>query len=289
MTERQALVSVYSYLKFGPKRTKLLISYFGNAKAVFDAKYNDLIKTGLSAKLAKDFINYRKRFDHKQYFKRLRTYSINFITYKDKDYPRNLKGLDNMPLVIYTKGKLLTKDKKSIAIVGSRNMDVYGKRVTRKITKELIDYKITIISGLARGVDTESHKAALRSGGRTIAVLPCGLNKVYPPENAYLAKQISSNGALVSEYPLDYPVQKFNFINRNRIISGLSKAVVVVQGKRRSGTLLTASHAAEQGRPLFSVPGDMTNPLSEAPHFLIKQGSGIYLSTKEVLEELDIS
>jgi len=118
--------------------------------------------------------------------------------------------------------------------------------------------------------------------------MPCGLNRVYPSENAYLAKQISKKGALVSEYPLDYPVQKFNFFNRNRIISTLSKAIIVVQGKKRSRVLLTASHAAEQEKPLFSVPGEITNPLSEAPHFLIRQGSSIFISTEDFLEELNI-
>ena len=166
-------------------------------------------------------------------------------------------------------------------------MTAYGAEVTTKIAGELAAFDIAIVSGLARGVDTAAHKAALSALGKTIAVLGCGLDSIYPPENYRLAAEITSHGALVSEYPLGYPALPINFAARNRIISGLSKAVVVIEGATKSGTLLTASHAADQGRSVFAVPGQITSPLSQAPLYLIKNGAKMVTSTNDILEELD--
>ena len=289
MTEREYLVAVCSYISFGPQRTKLLLSFFGNAKRIWLAQREELRETGLSYKIVNGFIKHRRYFKADKYFKRLKQLSINYLTIKDKNYPKNLRDLDNVPVVLYLKGRIKQSDINSIAIVGSRKATSYGKMVVEKFVREFVSSGLTIVSGLARGIDTCAHKYALENKGRTIAVFGCGLDRIYPPENSYLAREIEKNGALISEYPLGYPVRPFNFANRNRIISGLSKAVLVIEGAEKSGTLLTASHAAQQGRTVFAVPGPITSPLSGAPHFLLKRGANLAVSAKDVLEEISPS
>jgi len=214
---------------------------------------------------------------------------INFLTIKDADYPHNLVDLDSAPPVLYIKGNLEPSDSNSVAIVGTRKMTFYGKEVTEKFTKELSNLGITIVSGLALGVDACAHKACLDEGGRTIAVLASGLDIITPGSNTALAKRIvEGRGALVSEYPLGHPPLRTNFASRNRIISGLSRAVLVIEGAQQSGTLLTASAAAEQGRPVFAVPGQITSPMSAAPLFLIESGAKMATNVMDILEELNM-
>ncbi|MBU0572337.1 DNA-processing protein DprA [Patescibacteria group bacterium] len=206
--------------------------------------------------------------------------------WQDKRYPENLLALpDNeRPELLYISGKIRKRDRKAVAIVGSRKMTDYGKRMAAKFARELAKNKVTIISGLARGIDTIAHKAALSAGGRTIAVLGCGLDIIYPPENKALAERVRKNGALVSEFPLGTKPLGRNFLTRNRIISGLSLAVLVVEGARRSGTLSTASWAANQGREVFAIPGPIDSPLSAAPLFLIENGAQIAQNPKDILD-----
>lgn len=286
MTERQALVLVYSFISFGPARVNLLLSYFGSSKTIWNAQKEKLLEVGLNEKIVNDFLEYRGVLDTKKYFQELKKRSIEFITFKDKDYPENLKGLENAPLVLYIKGKIYKSDANSIAVVGSRKMTAYGRKITEYFTQRLSNLGLTIISGLALGVDTKAHQTALEQKGRTLAILACGLDRVYPAQNKQLAKKIERQGALISEYPLGYPPLKGNFVARNRIISGLSRAVLVVEGEKKSGTLLTASAAADQGRPLFAIPGEITSSLSGAPHFLIQRGAKLTTSVEDILEEL---
>ena len=168
-------------------------------------------------------------------------------------------------------------------------MTSYGREVTELFASELASVGVTIVSGLARGIDTVAHKVALSVEGRTLAILACGLDQMYPLENSQLAKSIiSSGGAVISEYPLKYPAFRTNFASRNRIISGFSKAILVVEGAKRSGTLLTASAAAEQGRAVFAIPGQITSPMSAAPHFLIRSGVKVAFSAQDILNDLDM-
>jgi DNA processing protein len=206
--------------------------------------------------------------------------------WQDKNYPENLRTLpgNERPQLLYISGKILKKDEKAVAIVGSRRMTDYGKRTAARFARELAKNKVTIISGLARGIDTVAHKAALSAGGRTIAVLGCGLDIIYPPENTTLAARVKKNGALISEFPLGTKPLGKNFLTRNRIISGLSLVVLVVEGARRSGTLSTASWAANQGREVFAIPGPIDSPLSAAPLFLIENGAQIAQNPKEILD-----
>lgn len=288
VTEKQYLLSLCGFTDFGPKRINLLLNYFKSAEKVWKLKNTSLLKVGLKDKSVEKFISYRNRFDIKSYFKRLNKLGIKFTTRDDVNYPRNFKDLNGAPVVLYYLGELSKNDDNAVAIVGTRKMTSYGREVAELFSSELASLGITIVSGLARGIDTASHKSALSVGGRTIAVVASGLDNLYPPENILLAKEIVKNGVIFSEYPLGYPALPVNFPSRNRIVSGLSKAVVVVEGLKKSGTLLTAAHAADQGRTVFAVPGQITSAFSEAPHYLIANGAKIAFSAKDILDELDL-
>ena len=231
MSDIEYLVAVSSFIPFGPARIKLLLSYFGSAKKIWQAEKSKLIKLGLGEQRTADFVKYREELNCQKYFAKLEKLSIGCFTFSDKAYPPNLKDLPNAPIVLYIKGKLKVSDINAVAIVGSRKMTAYGREVTGKFSSELASFGVTVVSGLARGIDTEAHQAALSVGGRTIAVLGCGLDLVYPPENTQLASEIVHSGALLSEYPLGYPAIPLNFASRNRIISGLAKAVLVIDRK----------------------------------------------------------
>lgn len=289
MTDREYLAALYSFIYFGPARTKLLVAYFGTSKRAWNANKKKLTEIGLKDVVVNRFSNYRESFDFKSYFNRLNRLGADFITINDDNYPENLRDLEDTPPVLYIKGRLKMSDSNAVAIVGSRKMTHYGREVTHKFSAELATLGITIVSGLAFGVDAMAHKACLEAGGRTVAVLPSGIDIVTPSSNSYLAKAIlEGDGAIVTEYPLGHPPLKTNFAARNRIISGLSKAVLVIEGAKKSGTLLTASSAAKQGRSVFAVPGPITSFTSEAPNFLIQTGAKLTTSVNDILEELNM-
>jgi len=288
MTSEQYLVLVSSFIPFGPQRLGLLLKYFTTPGRVWEASTCELLNTGLKGKMVEDFDAYRKGVNVAEYFRRLKKLGISFVTKFSKSYPANLRGLDDAPYTLYIKGKLLKRDVRAVAVVGTRRITGYGREVAEIFSSGLARNGVTVVSGLARGVDTMAHKSALKAGGRTIAVLGSGLDYVYPPENIGLVSDIiRSGGAVASEFPLGYPVSGVNFITRNRIISGLSKAVLVVEGEVKSGTLITASHAANQGKDVFAVCGQITSPMSGAPHFLIKNGAKIAFEVGDILSSLD--
>jgi len=288
VTDKEYLVGLYAYTYFGPKRLNLLLSFFGNAKNTWEASKKELADIGLSEKTISSFFYHKRKFDFKNYYNRLKELSIKVITKKDEEYPANLINLEDAPTVLYIKGNLKNLDEKSIAVVGTRKNTLYGEITTRMFVRDLVKEGFTIVSGLARGIDTLAHKEALENKGRTLAVLGCGLDQIYPPENFNLAKEISLKGALISEYPLGYKIKASNFVNRNRIISGISKATLVIEGAEKSGTLLTASQAALQGRTVYAVPGDVRSFLSAAPHFLIRNGAILVRSAKDIVEDFNV-
>lgn len=199
-------------------------------------------------------------------------------------YPELLRMTPSPPETIYVSGEIKNADTLAVAIVGSRTASAYGKKTAETFAFELAKQGVTIVSGLARGIDTVAHLSALNAGGRTIAVIGSGLDIIYPPENDDLARQIVKNGALVSEFnPGTKPLPE-NFLQRNRVVAGLSLAVIIIEGRRRSGTLSTARHAAEAGREVFAVPGPIDSPLSEAPLYLIEQGAQVAKSPEQVLD-----
>lgn len=289
MIEKKYLLAMCSFTEFGPQRVDLLLSYFKSAKSVWSATPDQLLEVGLRKKLVDKFIGHRSNFDIEDYIRKIDKLKIGYCTKWDSSYPNNLKNIDGAPVLLYYRGHLSRNDENAVAIVGSRKMTYYGREVAEKFSSELASLGVTIVSGLARGIDTVSHKGALSVGGRTLAVIASGLNNIYPPENIKLAEEIiEKGGAVISEYPLGYPALPSNFPSRNRIVSGLSKAVLVVEGYQKSGTLLTASHAAQQGKTVFAVPGQITSPMSEAPHFLLLNGAKLALSTKDILDELSL-
>lgn len=289
MNDSKFLTALYSFAPFGPARIKLLITYFKGAKNVWNSGSESLLETGLKKDLVDGFLEYKVKFNFEKYFNELKRLNINYLTYFDSNYPSILSEIDAAPCVLYVKGSVKFNQLNSVAIVGARKMTAYGREVAETLSYDLASLGVVIISGLARGIDTAAHKGALNANGKTIAVLGCGLDSVYPSENKKLADEIvNCKGAVISEYPLGYPALRTNFASRNRIISGLAKAVVVVEGEKKSGTLLTASHAANQGKTVFAIPGQITSPMSAAPHFLIQNGAKIAFSVNDILEELDL-
>lgn len=273
----------------GPARFKLLVDYFGSAEKAYKAPEKELRAISLPEKILLAFLEFRKKFDPEKYLTELAKKEISFLTIKEKDYPESLKQISDPPFILYVKGKILPEDNLSIAVVGTRKITGYGRQVTEKIAGDLSVNGLTIVSGLARGVDTVAHTSALQYGGRTIAVLGCGIDIIYPAENVRLYHEIADgHGAVLSEFPLGMITGRGTFPARNRIISGLSLGVVVTEGAEDSGSLITASYAAEQGREVFAVPGPITSSLSKGPADLIKKGAKLVYEVKDILEELNL-
>lgn len=212
---------------------------------------------------------------------------IKTLTLQDKNYPANLRHIYQPPSIIYFRGEVLLEDNIAVAVVGSRRATDYGLGNAERLGFELASRGVTVISGLARGIDTAAHKGALRAGGRTIAVLGSGLDVMYPSENKRLADEITRYGAVISEFEPDAPPARHNFPKRNRIISGLSLGVVIVEAAKRSGSLITADFALEQGREVFALPGKVGSFTSEGTHNLIKQGAKLIESIEDIVEELE--
>ncbi len=211
---------------------------------------------------------------------------IHLISILDREYPKNLLTIYDPPLILYIKGNLIPEDELAIAIVGSRNASLYGLKICGQFASQLAEKGITIVSGFARGIDGEAHRSSLRAKGRTIAVLGCGLDVIYPKEHVSLYEKISENGAVISEFSLGTPPQAFNFPMRNRIISGLSKGILVVEASRRSGSLITSSSAAEQGREVYVIPGPIDQYSSQGTNELIQKGAKLVVSVEDILEDL---
>lgn len=289
MTEHEYLIALSTFTSFGPVRTRLLLSFFKNASKVWKTNESELTEIGLGKGLTEKFIEHRNKFDTDEYFNKLKKLEVNPITIFEDDYPENLKEIADAPYVLYVKGKLKISDSRAVAIIGSRLMTSYGREVARKFASGLSDYGITIVSGLALGVDAEAQRSALSAGGRTIAVLASGLDIITPSTNKTLALElIKGSGAIVSEYPLGHVPFPSDFAVRNRLISGLSKAVLVVEGRIKSGTFHTVNAAASQGRPVFAVPGPITSPTSEGTNYLIQNGAKLTTSIRDILEELNM-
>jgi DNA processing protein len=210
---------------------------------------------------------------------------VSLITLEDSRYPALLKSIPDPPLVLYVKGSVLT-DEPAVALVGSRKATPYGLNVTQFLARDLGAVGVTVVSGLARGIDARAHNAAVQVGARTIAVLGSGVNVIYPSEHKTLAENISRQGAVISEFPLGMPPNRENFPIRNRIISGLSHAVVIVEASRKSGSLITARMAAEQGREVLAVPGSIFNESSQGSNLLIKDGAALVQSWRDIVENL---
>lgn len=256
---------------------------FGSFKEFWEN--NSLLNNSLFSNEIINQIMCLKKEDPVKYFEYLVSQDIKVITVEEDDYPHILRNIPNPPYLLYCRGKTDIMQNFAIAIVGARNATPYGKKVARNWARELARKEIVVVSGMARGVDTEAHLGVLEAGGKTVAVLGSGINIVYPRENEELFKRIAQNGVVVSEFPLNTPPEPGNFPRRNRIISGLSYGVLVVEAGIKSGALITADFALEQGRDVFAVPGPVTARASEGCNNLIKQGAKLTTCVEDILEE----
>lgn len=273
----------------GSVRFKALVDAFGSPEAAWNASAEAWHGIGLSPKIVESFQRVHEGVSLEQIADRLHSLEVEVLTWEDAGYPRHLKEIDQPPPVLYLRGNLLPADDWAVAIVGTRRVTAYGRQVAEEVATALARNGVTIISGLARGVDSIAHQAAINAGGRTLAVLGNGVDQVYPPENRRLAAQIMEHGAMVSDYPLGTQPDGINFPPRNRIISGLAIAVIIVEAGLTSGALITATFAAEQGRDVFAVPGNINAPQSQGTNQLIRDGAQPLLSPQDVLDSLHLS
>ncbi len=289
MKNLEFLLALHQVNGLGPIRLKKVLGYFKDPEAAWNATEKELKSIGIPLSAIQNLKDLKKQIEPEADYLRLSQEGIKVLTIFDENYPESLKQIYDPPIVLYYKGEILPADSRAIAVVGTRKITSYGKIVTEQLVSELASKGITIVSGLARGVDTTAHKAALTSQGRTLAVLGGGLNQMFPAENSPLADQISNgSGAVLSEFPPDYPALAGNFPARNRIVAGLSKAVLVTEAAEDSGSLITARLALEQGKDVFAVPGPITSNLSKGPSQLIQQGAALVTSAGEILDILGI-
>jgi DNA processing protein len=272
----------------GAARLRLLLDVFGDIEDAWRAPAAALVEAGLPARQAAGVEALRQSDRLERVLARIQEEQIQVLTWEDSQYPRRLIEIDQPPPVLYLRGSLLDDDLWAVAIVGTRRATSYGRSVAGDLAARLASSGVVVVSGLARGVDGAAHLAALKAGGRTLAVLGSGVDVIYPPEHRKLADEIVASGCLVSDYAPGTAPDAGNFPPRNRIISGLSQAVVVVEASEKSGALITAAFAAEQGRPVFAVPGPLYSPLSRGANELIRDGAQILLDAGDVLASLNL-
>lgn len=276
--------------KIGPSRFKKLLGYFGNLKDAWQANAAEFAEAGLEKELVQEIITRRALINPDEEFEKLTKEGISVITILDKNYPRLLKEIYDPPYLLYIRGEFKKEDEFALAVVGTRQPSSYGEQITPWIVEKLASAGLTIVSGLARGIDTMAHLGALSVGGRTIGVAGAGIDKqsIYPPSNRQLAEKIAQQGAIISEYPIGALALRHHFPTRNRIISGLSRGVLVVEAAAKSGALLTANHALAQNREVFTIPGSIYSKASAGPNELIKMGAKLITRPEDIFDELNL-
>ncbi len=271
----------------GKARLKGLLDFYQEPEQILKCSEEELLRTGL---VDRGFTNslrtIKKHFDLDREYKLLEKHKVKIVTVRDDNYPASLRYIDGAPILLYLAGDIIKEDIFAIGVVGTRDYTAYGKNVAAKLSGELASQGVTIVSGLARGIDTFAHQSALAAKGRTIAVLGGGIAALYPPENRILAQEIARHGAVVSEYPMMEQPSRISFPLRNRIISGLSLGLLVVEADVRSGSLITANCALEQGREVFAVPGNITNEYARGTNQLIKDGAKLVEGSQDIIEEI---
>jgi len=274
--------------QLGARRAVDLIEKFGSPGAIFQLESRDLEGAGLPAGVARSIEAGSVIDDALEQQRLLRSTGTEIVTYFDDRYPALLKQIYDPPLVMFARGRVELLEGPNVAIVGTRRPSAYGTTVADRFSRELSDAGVTIVSGMARGIDTAAHKATLAVAGKTVAVLGCGVDVIYPAENKNLAAQIARDGLLLSEYPMRTPGYPQNFPVRNRIVSGLSHGVMIVEGAQYSGSAITARLALDQGREVFAVPGNITSKQSWGPNLLIRQGARLVQEPSDVLCDLPL-
>ncbi len=273
----------------GPARLRALLDFFGSIEAAWHAPEDALREVGLDRRSLASLLEARARLDLAAELARVQRAEVDVLTWEDSRYPARLRAINDPPPVLYVRGELRPEDDWAVAMVGTRRASAYGREAARLLASELARAGVTIVSGLAVGIDAQVHRAAIEAGGRTLAVLGSGVDIIYPWENSKLAAEIVRHGALISEYPLGTQPEASNFPPRNRIISGLSRGVVVVEAGEQSGALITADFAADQGRDVFAVPGSIFARNSQGTNKLIRDGATPVLSASDILEALNLT
>jgi DNA processing protein len=287
MDTRETYIALNMIDGIGPIKVRAMIDALGSPEAVFGASVEQLTRVdGVGTLLAERIAAAPAQLDVRGEVRRAERLGMRIVTFPDADYPAPLREIHDPPLALYLRGTLSPRDRHAVAVVGSRRTTHYGRMVADRLAYQLAKVGFTVISGLARGVDTAAHEGALNAGGRTGAVIGSALDRLYPPENAALADRIAGQGFVMSEFHLGVEPGRTTFPMRNRIVSGLSQGVVVVEAGRGSGALITCNQAMEQGRLVFAVPGRIDSPASKGCHDLIKQGARLVDDVDDILDEL---
>lgn len=287
MNSKDAFLALNLLPRIGPIRVRRLLETFFEPQKILEASVKDLGEVpGIGPEMARQIHEWETHIDLPEEQRRMEAHGIRAITLDDDEYPPALREIHDPPFLLYIKGGLRPADSAAIGVVGSRRMTHYGREQARKLSFQLARTGFCIISGLARGIDTAAHEAALAAEGRTVAVLGSGIGNVYPPENRALADRIAENGALVSEFPVLYVPDKQSFPLRNRIVSGMSQGLLVVEAPARSGSMITANQALEQGRTVFAVPGPIDRPTSEGCNRLIRAGATLVCTAQDIVDDL---
>ena len=290
-TQRERLIQLNHVLEIGPLRVRRLLDAFGSMERLTRATPGELSQVqGIGPLLAGRIVaGFRDEAWLARELERAHRQGASIVTTDDAGYPGALRTIPDPPLALYLRGTLTASDQVAVAMVGARHASLYGLQCAEQLAYALALRGVTVVSGLARGIDGAAHRGALRAGGRTLAVLGGGLARLYPDDHAALAEEIAAHGAVVSEYPMDTEPRPHYFPRRNRLISGLSLGTVVVEAAQRSGALITADCALEQGREVFAVPGPMTAVTSQGTHHLLKQGARLVTSVDDILDELRLT
>lgn len=291
MTSKEAFLALNLLPKIGPIRVRRLLERFESPERVLSASHNELKSVeGIGGEMASQISSWENHIDLEEEKRRIADHGIHLVTLDDDDYPPNLREIYDPPFLLYVKGTLLPRDRRAIGVVGSRRCTHYGSEAARKLSYQLAHAGVTILSGLARGIDTAAHEAALAAEGRTIAVLGSGVGNIYPPENQALADRIAEdgNGAVISEFPVLYVPDRQSFPLRNRIVSGMSEGILVAEAPQRSGALITASQALDQGRSVYAIPGPIDRDTSTGCNRLIQSGAKLVIDSRDILEELEM-
>ena len=288
MNERESYIALNMMEKVGPVSVRAMATGLGCVAAIFDAGKEDLLRIpGIGPECAGAILNQKNEIDWQGEQEKAASLGAHIVTQIDAEYPKQLLAIHDPPLVLYVQGEMENRDSHSIAIVGTRHATHYGLQCADKLSFQMATCGFTVVSGLAEGIDTAAHRAALKAKGRTIAVIGSGLDCMYPASNKQLAQEIAGSGAVISEFPMGRKPDKTTFPIRNRIVSGLSKGVLVVEAGTKSGSLITVNQAMDQGRTVFAVPGRIDSPASQGCLKLIKDGAKLVTDVDDVIAEYE--
>lgn len=287
MNHREACVALNMIPRMGPVRLRKLLGAFGSAERILSARSAELTAvSGIGAELADNIVRWQDFADPTAEIRQAQELGAHVITAEDDEYPPLLREIHDPPIVLYVLGRMTERDRQAVAVVGSRRASHYAMECAKKLGFQMAYAGLTVVSGLARGIDTAAHQGALAAKGRTLAVIGAGLAHLYPPENAALAERIASSGAVISEFPVETKPDKQTFPIRNRVVTGCSFGVLVVEAGGTSGALISANQAAEQGRTLYAVPGRIDQPGCLGSNRLIQQGAKLVITVDDILDDL---